>query len=84
MVTRVKGVDVHSPLSPARADFSIAMGCTVRQKSAIATLCVLCGSMPENILHTDKKKENEIFLIYKEIQLGSVAKSYKRKGFLIM
>jgi hypothetical protein len=32
--------------------------------------------------HTDKK-ENEIFLINKEIQMGSVAKSYMRKGFLI-
>ncbi len=31
------------------------------------------------------KKENQIFLIYKEIQSGAVAKSYmrKRKGFLI-
>ncbi len=32
--------------------------------------------------HTDKK-ENKIFLIYKEIQMGSGAKSYTRKGFLI-
>ncbi len=32
-------------------------------------------------LHTDKK-ENKIFLIYKEIQKGAVAKSYMRKGFL--
>ncbi len=32
--------------------------------------------------HTDKK-ENEIFLIYMEIQMGLVAKSYMRKGFLI-
>jgi hypothetical protein len=32
--------------------------------------------------HTDKK-ENKIFLIYKEIQKGAVAKSYMRKGFLI-
>ncbi len=32
--------------------------------------------------HTDQK-ENQIFLIYKEIQSGAVAKSYKRKGFLI-
>jgi hypothetical protein len=32
--------------------------------------------------YTDKK-ENKIFLIYKEIQMGSGAKSYKRKGFLI-
>jgi hypothetical protein len=29
------------------------------------------------------KKENLIFLIYKEIQMGSSAKSYMRKGFLI-
>jgi hypothetical protein len=29
------------------------------------------------------KKENEIFLKYKVIQMGSVAKSYMRKGFLI-
>ncbi len=33
-------------------------------------------------LYTDKK-ENKIFLIYKEIQTGAVAKSYMRKGFLI-
>ncbi len=29
------------------------------------------------------KKENQIFLMYKEIQSGAVAKSYMRKGFLI-
>jgi hypothetical protein len=29
------------------------------------------------------KKENQIFLIYKEIKSGPVAKSYMRKGFLI-
>ncbi len=32
--------------------------------------------------YTDKK-ENQIFLIYKEIQSGEVAKSYMRKGLLI-
>jgi hypothetical protein len=32
--------------------------------------------------YTDKK-EYKIFLIYKEIQMGSGAKSYMRKGFLI-
>jgi hypothetical protein len=32
--------------------------------------------------HIDKK-EKQIFLIYKEIQMGSGAKSYMRKGFLI-
>ncbi len=36
----------------------------------------------ERIVYTDKK-ENKIFLIYKEIQMGSGAKSYMRKGFLI-
>ncbi len=33
-------------------------------------------------IHTDKK-ENQIFLIYKEIQSGAVAKSYMSKGFII-
>jgi hypothetical protein len=33
--------------------------------------------------HTDKK-ENKIFLLYKEIQSGAVAKSYMRKGSLIL
>jgi hypothetical protein len=33
-------------------------------------------------LYTDKK-DNQIFLIYKEILSGAVAKSYMRKGFLI-
>jgi hypothetical protein len=32
--------------------------------------------------YTDKK-ENQIFLIYKEIQSGAVAKAYMRKGLLI-
>jgi hypothetical protein len=32
--------------------------------------------------HTDKK-ENKIFIIFKEIQSGAVAKSNMRKGFLI-
>jgi hypothetical protein len=33
-------------------------------------------------LYTDEK-ESKIFLIYKEIQMGSGAKSYMTKGFLI-
>jgi hypothetical protein len=33
-------------------------------------------------VHTDKK-ENQIFLIYKEIQNGAVAKSYMTNGLLI-
>jgi hypothetical protein len=34
-------------------------------------------------LATPTKNKNLIFLIYWEIQSGAVAKSYKRKGFLI-
>ncbi len=34
------------------------------------------------LLATDQK-ENEIFLICKDIQMGTVAKSYMTKGFLI-
>jgi hypothetical protein len=34
------------------------------------------------VICTDKK-ENQIFLIYDEIQNGGVEKSYMRKGFLI-
>jgi hypothetical protein len=33
-------------------------------------------------VYTDKK-ENQLFLIYEEIQSGAVAKSYMRKSFLI-
>ncbi len=40
------------------------------------------GNISNVIQYTDKKG-NEIFLIYKESQMGSVAKSYNRKGFLI-
>jgi hypothetical protein len=33
-------------------------------------------------MYTDKK-ENNIFLIFKEIQMGAVAKSHMKKGFLL-
>jgi hypothetical protein len=35
------------------------------------------------LLHHTDKKENQIFLIYKEIQSGAVAKSYMTNGLLI-
>jgi hypothetical protein len=38
--------------------------------------------MLDLVNYTDKK-ENQIFLIYKEILSGAVAKSCMRKGFLI-
>jgi hypothetical protein len=37
----------------------------------------ICGKTTLN------KKRKEIFLKFKDIQMGSVAKSYTRKGFLI-
>ncbi len=41
------------------------------------------GSLTRNFqLHADKK-ENKTFFIYREIQMGSGAKSYLRKCFLI-
>ncbi len=46
-------------------------------------VCQICSisAWKTKISYTDKK-EKEIFLIFKEIQMGSVAKSYVRKGFL--
>jgi hypothetical protein len=38
--------------------------------------------MRSNKLYTDKK-ENQVFLTYKDIQSGAVLKSYMGKGFLI-
>ncbi len=45
--------------------------------------CAEITASPPPFVHTDKK-ENKIFLKYEEIQMGSVAKSYMRKGFLNM
>jgi hypothetical protein len=44
--------------------------------------CALCVCLSADESCTDKK-DNKIFLIYREIQSGAVAKSYMRKGFLI-
>jgi hypothetical protein len=38
---------------------------------------------PRGKVNITDKIENQMFLIYKEIQSGAVAKSYMRKGFLI-
>jgi hypothetical protein len=50
----------------------------------------LQGESPENVLKYHPfypfytpKKENQIFLLYKEIQKGAVAKSYLTNGLLI-
>jgi hypothetical protein len=41
-----------------------------------------CGTRIFVCVYTDKK-ENQIYLIYKETQNGAVAKSYMTKGLLI-
>jgi hypothetical protein len=41
----------------------------------------MSGLIPRDLLYTDKK-ENKIFPIYKEIQIGAVAKSYMTNGLL--
>jgi hypothetical protein len=46
---------------------------TLTKAAKIKFMSILCTHI----------KENKIFLIYKEIQMGSVAKSYMRKDFLI-
>ncbi len=38
---------------------------------------------PRQIDHYTDKKEKKIVLIYKEIQMGPVAKAYMRTGFLM-
>jgi hypothetical protein len=47
--------------------------CFFHGRIAVAWLFLICND----------KKENQIFLIYKEIQNGAVAKSYMTNGLLI-
>jgi hypothetical protein len=52
-------------------------------ETEILRICIKAHKREEaNIRYTDEK-ENQIFLVSKEIQSGAVAKSYMRKGFLI-
>jgi hypothetical protein len=52
-----------------------------REKSAACEVATVQYALSSMARHTDKK-EIKIFLIYKEIQMGAVAKSNMRKGFL--
>jgi hypothetical protein len=45
--------------------------------------CTQRNNNPSHLIMYTDKKENQIFLIYQEIQRGAVTKSYMRKGFLI-
>jgi hypothetical protein len=82
---------------PTLVDFShVSNGCTISNIPATATAEVdrssqLSRPLPEQVVryhmaggraHTDKK-ESKIFLIYRENQMGSGAKSYMRNGFLL-
>ncbi len=42
-----------------------------------------CADFAWKLCSYADKNENKIFLIYKEIKMGVIAKSYMRKGFLI-
>ncbi len=63
---------IHSP----------APNASLGRVADLTTMLVLTYPSFATILYTDKK-ENQIFLMYEEIQRGAVAKSYMRKGFLI-
>jgi hypothetical protein len=45
--------------------------------------CFFAVGRTRFISYYTNKKEKKIFLMYKEVQKGAVAKSYMRKGFLI-
>ncbi len=63
--------------------FLTILKCLLSIPSCPSIVCKFssCQACYDLILHTDKKKKN--FFLYKEIQVGAVAKSYMRKGFLI-
>ncbi len=69
-VTIYRFTDSQSPLQ-----------CSVRQLNNHSPILIILVTSWDD--YTLKKKENEIFLIFKDIQMGSGAKSYMRKGFLI-
>ncbi len=58
------------------------MNGVLREKIHLIAIWILSITATSLNSYTDKK-ENQIFLIYKDIQSGAVAKSYMRKGFLI-
>jgi hypothetical protein len=60
------------------------LGCVAQKAASKAQLLNTSTQMKaRRLLAVQWKKENQIFLIYKEIQKGSVAKSYMTNGLLI-
>jgi hypothetical protein len=56
---------------------------TTEEYTSQGKICVFREGFRRDAFSTLIKKKNQIFLIYKEIQNGAVAKSYMRNGFLI-
>jgi hypothetical protein len=61
----------------------VLLSCTIREKRACQLDPARKEVAPRLTKSCTDKKENQISLLYKEIQSGAVAKSYMRKGFLI-
>ncbi len=82
--TGEKGLDLEEP-DPGEGDGGNDAGPRIHRRAGVGRRSVHDsggGPRKQGRGCTDKK-ENQIFLIYHEIQSGAVAKSYMRKGFLI-
>jgi hypothetical protein len=83
MKTAAATVGIHSSLEFSGFACNVAIhmtkGCLLLVYNERMSCILICSAAKS--LHTDKK-ETKIFFIFKEIQMGSAAKSYKRKGFL--
>jgi hypothetical protein len=77
-----RGPDLPDPGPPHVLSQEVQLLLALYADQVHAALPVIHSPGLSKIFYTDKK-ENEIFLLYKEIQMGSVAKSYMRKGFLL-
>jgi hypothetical protein len=68
--------------------FIIGTACVLGVRHNALPTMLLGAFMKNAMLFTASgtliKKENKIFLKYKEIQMGAVAKPYMRNGFLIL
>jgi hypothetical protein len=58
-------------------------GCDFVFNGRTTPLAPVLGCSAASVCHCTNKKENQIFLIYREIQNGADAKSYMTNGLLI-
>jgi hypothetical protein len=68
---------IFSPERPKTYSIVVKAGTATRPLLPLGNVLILL------VVRFTNKKENQIFLLYKEIQSDAVAKSYTRKGFLI-